>query len=51
MDMDSDKIFQLILWCPIGLIVALFARAAALMNLYPTTGALLNAGALLKEVV
>jgi len=43
--------FQLILWSAIGLIVALFAAVAALMNLDPTTDALLYADDPLKKGV
>lgn len=47
--MEGDEMFQVILWSSIGLMVALFGAVVALMNLDPTTDALLYAGDPLKK--
>lgn len=49
--MEDDGMFQLILWSVIGLMVALLGAVLALMNLDPTTDALLYADDPLKKGV
>lgn len=49
--MEGDDMFQIILWSAIGLMVSLFGAVLALMNLDPTTDALLYAGDPLKKGV